>query len=180
MNPRSIVFVLLVSFGCQQTKESKDITQLRENLPKIETPIKFNSDIRVKYKTVELPDNGLIKKINDRSIFSLLGKVFETEKTITILGYTFNTIGTPVLITLDNEGNEISSHVVFETAKSEPGHHTTNMVSVLPDRQILFTDSTVIRKVNATGTEEITGSDSVVVTHKKYLISETGLVETVE
>ena len=108
MSLRFIGFVLLVGFSCQTSFKNRDIIQFRESLPKIETPIKFNSDIRVKYKAIELPDNSLVKKLNERSTFSLLGKIFETENNITILGYTFNEIGTPILITFDNTGEEIS------------------------------------------------------------------------
>ena len=104
--------------------------------------------MRVKYKAVELPDNSLVKKLNERSTFTLLGKLFETENNITILGYTFNEIGTPILITFDNDGIEISTHIIFETAKSEPGHHTSNLVTIFPDKRIVFTDSTVTRKLN--------------------------------
>ncbi len=180
MNLKQTALVILTTFSCQQTHQNRDVRQLRESLPQIETPIKFNSNLRVKYKTVDLSDNSLIKKVNDRYIFSLIGKLFETEDTITILGYKFDKMGTPILITFDNEGNEISSHAVFETVLSEPGHHTSNSVSVLANRQILFTDSTVIRKVNESKTEEIVGSDSVLVRSKKYLISGDGTIVTIE
>jgi hypothetical protein len=170
--------VLLVLIGCsgKQKHENKDVIQLRERLPKIGTPIKFNSDLRVKYKTVELEDNELIKKLGDRNPFSLLGKVFETENTITILGYTFEKIGTPIIITFDNEGKKISSHTIFENVKSDVGLHTSNIVTILPDRQILFTDSTVTSMLVGEGTNS-SPRDSVLVTHKKYLISENGLIE---
>ncbi len=180
MNLKSAILLVLFSYGCQQKHENKDVTQLRESLPQIEIPIRFNSDIRVKYKTVDLPENSLIKKLNERSAFSLIGKLFETESNITILGYTFGTIGTPILITFDNDGNEISRHVIFETANSELGHYTSNKASLLANKQLLFTDSTVIRKVNEAGTEEIAGSDSILLTYKKYSISDQGLIETIK
>jgi hypothetical protein len=179
MNLKVTGLLLLITFGCQQKHKNEDVVQLREQLPFIETPIKFNADIKVKYKTVELNDNVLIKKLNDRSVFSLLGKVFESENSITILGYIFDTIGTPILITFDNDGNEVSSYAIFETAKSELGYHTYNFVTILPNRQILFTDSTVTRYIDVDGVEDIERMDSILVTYKKYLVSETGLIELI-
>lgn len=180
MNLKISGLLLLVAFGCQQKHENKDVVQLREKLPLIETPIKFNSDIRVKYKTVELQGNAIIKQITDRYTFSLLGKIFESENNITILGYIFDTIGTPILITFDNEGNQISSHAIFENVKFSPGHHTSNFVTILPNRQLLFTDSTVTRNINVEGIEETGGVDSAWVTHKKYLVSEEGQIELIK
>jgi hypothetical protein len=169
---------LLLLIGCsgKQKHDNKDVIELREKLPKIETPIKFNSDIRVKYKTVELEDNELIKKLAARNPFSLFGKVFETENNITILGYTFDKIGTPVIITFGNDGNEISSHIIFENVMSDVGLHTSNIVTIRPDRQILFTDSTVTSMLVGEGINS-TARDSVLVKHKKYLISENGSIE---
>lgn len=177
MRLRFIGFALLVNFSCQTRLKNRDVIQFRESLPKIETPIKFNSDMRVKYKAVELPDNSLVKKLNERSTFSLLGKIFETESNITILGYTFNEIGTPILITFDNTGKEISTHIIFETAKSEPGHHTSNLVTIFPDRRIVFTDSSITRKLNEKRTDEIFGTDSLILVRKNYFITDTGTIE---
>lgn len=173
---RSIV-LLLILLSCKQKESSKEIVQLREQLPQVEFPLKFNSDIRVKYKTIDLPDNKLIQKLNERSIHSIIGKVYETDKSITILAYTFNKFGTPVLVSFDNKGNEVSYHEIFETVSKEPDTHTTNLVTVLQNKQILFRDSTVIKIVNEVGSTDVARSDSVFVTHKKYRISDVGQIE---
>lgn len=167
--------------GCssQGSKQNKDVLQLREFLPKIETPITFDSDRRAKYKAVDLVNNELIKKISERSTFSLLGKLFETEDNITILGYLSDVSVTPVLITFDNGGNEISSHRIYETVTSDSTKHTSNIVRILTSREILFTDSTIFRKAILPEETDSDGKDSLSVTHKKYLVSEKGQVEIV-
>lgn len=180
MKPRIIGLILLLSCCVQREKLNKDIAELREKLPKLETPLKFNSDRMMKLRSIELPDNGLIKKLTDKSYFTLVGKVFETEDNITILGYIPDDIGTPILITYDNEGNELSSHAIYENAMGDIGHYTTNIVTILPNRLILFTDSTITRKINDQGTDEIPGTDSISVTHKKYRLTDKGLVESVD
>jgi hypothetical protein len=142
--------------------------------------MEFNSDRMVKLKSIELPDNGLIRKLKDKNYFKLVGKVFDTEDNITILGHIPDDIGTPILITYDNEGIELSSHAIYETAMGDMGRYTTNIVTVLPNRQILFTDSTTTRKINGEGTDEIPGTDSLSVTHKKYRLTDKGKIERVE
>lgn len=175
-----VIVLLLLSCCGQQQKVNKDISELRQSLPQLETPLEFNSDRMVKWKSIELPDNDLISKLKEKSTFTLIGKVFETKDNITILGYVSTDIGTPVLITFDNEGNELSTHVIYENAMGDMGHYTTNIVRILSDKQILFTDSTTTRKINAEGTNEIPGTDSVSVTHKKYRLSDKGAIERVD
>ncbi|HOX82273.1 MAG TPA: hypothetical protein PLJ60_05230 [Chryseolinea sp.] len=173
-------FLFFISCSGQRDKGNKDIAQLRKELPKIATPIEFNSERMLKYKSVELEGNGLINELKAKNYFTLLGKVFETENNITIIGYIPDDIGTPILITFDNNGNQISSHAIYETAMGDMGRYTVNIVTILPDRQILFIDSTVTRKINAEGTDEIAGSDSVSVTNRKYQITAKGMIEVVE
>ena len=176
----AIGLVLLLGCSGQQKKVNRDISELREKLPKLETPMEFNSDRMMKLKSIELPDNALIKKLKDKNYFTLVGKVFDTEDNITILGYIPGDIASPVLITYDNDGNELSSHAIYENAMGDMGQYTTNIVTVLPDRQILFTDSTTTRKINDEGTDEIPGTDSLSVTHKKYRLTDKGKIERVE
>ena len=180
MKTKIIGLILLLSSCVQQTKVNKDVSELREQLPKLETPLEYNSDRMMKLKSIELPDNELIKKLTDKNYFTLIGKVFDTKDHITILGYIPGDIGTPILITYDNDGNELSSHPLYESATGDMGRYTTNIVTILPDRQILFTDSTSTRKINAEGTDEIPGTDSLFVAHKKYRLTEKGTIERVE
>lgn len=174
-----IALILLLSCCAQREKSNKDIAELREKVPKLDTPLKFNSDRMMKLRSIELPDNELIKKLQSERYFTLVGKVFETDDNVTILGYIPDDIGTPILITYDNDGNELSSHAIYENAMGDMGHYTTNIVTITPDRQILFTDSTITRKINDEGTDEIPGTDSLSVTHKKYRLTGGGTIESV-
>ena len=178
MKAKLLGFLFLLS--CSAQRENKDVVQMRQQLPQIETPIEFNSDGKLKYKAIDMEGNELIKKLIDRNSFSLLGKIFETEDNITILGYAPGDIASPILITFDNQGNEINTHKMFESAKTDMGRYTSNIVVIQPDRMILFTDSTSVRKINTEGTDEIAGTDSVYVTHKRYRISNSGSIDSVE
>ena len=180
MGTRTIGLILLLTCCGQQKKVNSDISELRLKLSKLETPLEFNSDRMMKLRSIELPDNALITKLKDKNYFTLVGKVFDTEDNLTILGYIPDDIGTPILITYDNDGNELSSHVLYENAMGDMGRYTTNIVTVLPDRQILFTDSTTTKKINDEGTDEIPGTDSLSVTHKKYRLTDKGIIERVE
>lgn len=172
-----MVGLLLLLSCCGQQKVSRDISELRDKLPQLQTPLSFNSDRMVKWKSIELPANGLISKLKERNSFTLIGKVFETKSNVTILGYIPDDIGTPVLITYDNNGNELSTHVIFETAVSDMGHYTTNIVDINPDKRILFTAITTTREINKEGTDEISGTDSISATHKEYILNEKGIIE---
>lgn len=174
-----VILVLLLSCCGQSIKMNEDVAELREKIPQLEMPLEFNSDRMVKLKSFELPQNKLINELREKNGVSLLGKVFETEAYITILGYIPNDRGTPVLLTYDNRGKEISSHIIYESAGSDMGHYATNVVRVFADRQIFFTDSTTLRTLNEDGTDEIPGTDSVSVTHKKYRLTDHGTIERV-
>jgi hypothetical protein len=84
------------------------------------------------------------------------------------------------LVTFDKEGNQLDSHVVYETALGDMGHYSSNYVTINPNRVIDFTDSTTTRKINPEGTDEIPGTDSLTVTIKKYKITDKGKIERVD
>jgi hypothetical protein len=177
MKTKIIGLMLLLGCGAQSEKENKDISQLRENLPKLETPLEFDSDRMMKLRSIELADNELINDLKKKNNFTLVGKVFETEHNITILGFVPDDIGTPILMTYDNQGRQLSSHAIYENVMGDMGRYTKNIVTLLPDRQIHFTDSTVTRKISEDGTDEIPGTDSLSVTHKKYRLTDKGTIE---
>jgi hypothetical protein len=178
----TIILGLLICIGCggHNSAENKDFVELRDKLPQIKTPITFNSDSNIDLKSVELPDNGLLKKLNDRNYFAVFGKIFETESFIAIIGYIPDDTGTPILVTFDKEGNELGSHVVYETAMGYMGQYSSNYITISPNREIHFTDSTTILEINADGTDEIPGTDSLIVTIKKYRITDMGKIERLD
>jgi hypothetical protein len=177
----AIAIVLLFVPGCngQRTPDNSDVLELR-NLPVFETPAEFNSDKSYKFKTIDLDSNRLIQQLRTTHYFSLMGKLFETTGNVTVIGYIANDTGSPFIVTFDNDGNQISSKVLYENAMGDMGRYTTNVVSILPDRHIIFTDSTTTRLINAEGDNEIPGTDSLVVTHKKYHLSEKGIWEEIK
>src|ERR1700741_4662825 len=80
-------FLLFVSCNVLKFGNNKDVDQLRNHLPQIQIPIEFSSDRKAKYRTIELPDNKIIERLTANSSFSLFGKLFESRRSITILGF---------------------------------------------------------------------------------------------
>jgi hypothetical protein len=173
---------LLILFGCsgQSSSVNKDFAELRDKLPTIETPISFNSNSHIGLGPADLADNGLLKELKERSYFSVFGKIFESEDFITIIGYIPNDTGTPLLITFDKTGTQTSSYAAYETAMGDMGRYTSNFVTIDRDRTIHFIDSTVTRKINEDGTDEIPGTDSLIVTTRKYRLADKGTIESVD
>jgi hypothetical protein len=177
-----ILLGLFILGSCrgQHYNVDKDIAELSYKLPKIETPIIFNSNNELKFKAIELGDNGILIKLRDKNHFSVIGKLFETENYIAIIGYIPDDVGTPILEVFDKKGNEIDFHPIYETVMGDMGHYTSNYVTIFPDRQIQFIDSTITRKINKDGTDEIPGTDSLSVTIKRYKITDKGTIENLD
>jgi hypothetical protein len=157
-----------------------DINQLRNQLPQIEMPIEFNSDKKAKYQAINIENNQIIDRLTNQYSFSLLGKLFETKRNITILGYLPVNAGTPVVITIDNNGRQKSVHILYETSRHDFGRHTSNVVRILPNRQIVFTENTIIKRFQFEGPDEVVVTDSISIRHKKYLVSRNGAIEVVD
>lgn len=169
---------LLFLASCSNVRKvSKDVDQLSKQLPQIQLPITFNSDRKVKYPAIDLEGNEIIKRLIDQNSFSLFGKLFENKTSITMLGYLPDNNGTPVVITVDNNGRSLKSHALYETTKSGFGYHTSNIAMVFSNRQIIFTDSTVLQKIYHAGLGQFHLTDSVSVTRKKYLIAGNGTIK---
>jgi len=175
-----IGFLIFISCNGQKTVENKYFVELRNKLPTIATPITFNSDNDIDLKAIELADNEILKKLENRNYFSAFGKIFETENFITIVGHIPNDSGTPVLITIDKDGIEVSSHIIYETVMGDMGRYSSNFVTIDSDRIIHFTDSTLTRQINEEGDDEIPGTDSLTVTIRKYRITDSGKIEKLE
>lgn len=177
---RKFILLLLLLTSCGNNHNpNPDASELRAKLPQLQTPMEFNSDRMMKLKSIELPGNSLLRKLQEKNNFSLVGKVFDNGQNVTILGYIPDDIGTHVLVTYDNEGNKLSSHAIYETAMGDIGRYTTNIVKILPERSILFTDSTTTRKINEEGTDEIPGTDSVSVIHTQYKLTDARRIDEV-
>ena len=176
----TLVFLIFISCGEQKTVENKGFIELRDKLPIISTPITFNSDDDINLKSIELVDNELLKGLKQRNYFSAFGKIFETENFITIIGYIPSDSGTPILVTIDKDGIEVSSHAIYETVMGDMGRYTSNFVTIDSKRIIHFTDSTLTRQINEEGDDEIPGTDALTVTIRKYRITDVGKIENIE
>lgn len=177
MRGKLIAFAFIICLGFTEcsNKENKEFRNFLKQLPKIETPIIFNYNEEYNLKLLFLINDLFFNKIqNELSGFGVYGKLFETENFIAILGNIPTDTGAPIILTYDKNGNKIDSYLVYSTAMGDMGRYTWNKETIFPDMTIDFTDSTITRKINADGTNEIQGTDSLTVTRKNYRISETG------
>ena len=122
-----------------------------------------------------LKDNPFFNQIQtELSGFGVFGLLFETKTFIAILGNIPTDVGTPIIITYDKKGTKIDSHPVYENVMGDMGTYIDNFETIFPDMQIVFIDSTITRKINLDGTDEIPGTDSLSVKTKKYKINQEG------
>jgi len=177
-----IIFGFLICVGCsvQKTDESKDFSELRDKLPQIQTPISFNSDRNFDLKSVDLPNNLILRTLKNKNYFSVFGKVFESTDFIAIIGYIPDDLGSPILVIINREGKEIDAFRPYQTAVYDIGYYRTNFVTINPDKTILFIDSLVTRKLNEDKTNELPGTDSLTVTKSKFRLTYKGKVEKIE
>jgi len=174
----TILLILFVFVGCNET-ENKEFHSFIKQLPLLETPIKFESRKEYPYEIFSLDNNSFFRKLHEELGFGVMGKIFETNKFIAVLGNVPSDTGTPIILTFDKNGKKIDSHFVFTTVGSDMGFYTWNKEVILPDMTMHFTDSTITRKINAEGTNEILGTDSLTIIRKVFKISEEGkFIET--
>lgn len=171
----TITGILLLTSCIALKSDRRGIDQLREKIPQIQLPIVFNSDRKAKYGAIDIEGNEIIKRLIVENSFSLIGKLFETKSSITVLGYLPDNHGTPVVITINKSGATVS-HALYETVKDGIGHHTSNIARILSNRRIVFTDSTVIRKISHLTAHKIFEPDSISVTHRQYHIAKNGTI----
>jgi hypothetical protein len=120
-----------------------------EQLPKIQTPITFHSENRESIEKLATVDNELVTKIQEQIPgLGILGQLFETKDIYVIVGIVPNDSGSPEVLTINKKGEKIDSYIIWETAGGGMGSYSTNIVTILPDRTILFMDSTLTRHIN--------------------------------
>ena len=155
--------------------DNKEFQSFVNQLPQIETPLTFNSKKNKQIESAEIKENPFSTKLREEDgCFNILGKLFETKNYIAILGIVPADMAIPVIFTLDKNGNKIDKYFVFKNAQGDMGFYTWNIGTIFPDKQIQFIDSTITRKINPEGTNEIPGTDSLSVVTNKYQISEDG------
>src|SRR5882672_4519142 len=153
--------------SCSTKKDTVDANDLIQSLPKIQTPVTYRSDSRANIVGSAEIDTAFMRKMINEG-FGPMGRLFEANDFYAIIGAVPNDTGSPEIRTIDKKGKQIASHILWETAGADMGYYSTNIVTIFPDRTILFKDSVMTRKINSEGTNEIEGTDSVSVTTKKY------------
>jgi len=173
-------FILFINCTRQIQNKNSDYMELRDKLPLIVTPIVFNSNGEIRMKVVDLPNSKILKELKNKNSFSAFGKLFETKDFITIIGYIPNDSGTPLLITIDKDGNELDSFVICQTVGFDIGYYCSNFVTINADNTITLIDSLVTRKINRDRSEEILGTDSLIVTKSKFNLTDKGKIKKTE
>jgi hypothetical protein len=176
------LFGLILFINCtgQIQDKNSDFIELRDKLPLIVTPIVFNSNGETRINAVDLPNNKIIKELKNKNSFSTFGKIFETEDFITIIGFIPNDSGTPLLITIDKDGNELDSFVIYQTVGFDMGYYRSNFVTINADKSITLIDSLITRKINENRSGEIPDTDSLTVNKINYRITNKGKIEIIE
>jgi hypothetical protein len=174
---RLLIFGLLLLFGCggPRLEHESELIKLIDQLPTIKTPVTFDSGkspIGLKINQ-ELLDS-LRSKIPG---YGILGKLFETDDFVAIVGIVPNDTGSPKVLIFDKAGKEIDSYLAYETAGGDMGFTSKNVVTIYPNREIVFIDSTWTMKLNEDSTDVIQGTDSLTVATSKYRITDKGKIE---
>ena len=167
-------FLLVINCTGQIQDKNSDFIELRDKLPIIVTPIVFNSNGEITIKAVDLPNNKILRELKNKNSFSAFGKIFETKDFITIIGYIPSASGTPLLVTIDKDGDELDSFVIYQTVGFDMGYYRSNFVTINTDQSITLIDSLVTRMINEDGSDEIPGTDSLTVTRSKFNLTDKG------
>ncbi len=179
----SIFGLILLVFCCnngQRQKEDSAFSDLCENLPTITTPIVFNSNNDIQLKSIDLPNNRVLNELNAKSGFSVFGKLFESKSFVTIVGYVPDDYGSPILVNVDNRGNIIELFSLYQSVGFDMGYYRSNFVTINSDKTISIVDSILTRQILEDGSNEIPGSDSLVITKCRFKHSASGKIEKIE
>jgi hypothetical protein len=174
-----IILNCFIISSCQsnQNQDAKQFRSFIKQLNKIETPITFNSNYDYVIKLQYLKTDPFFNNIqNELGGFGVFGILFETNDFVAILGNIPTDTGTPIIMTFDKTGKKIDSHPVYENVMGDKGIYVQNCETILPNMKMIFIDSTITRKINSDGSDEIPGTDSLFVTKKSYKIDDTGKI----
>ncbi|WP_157363727.1 hypothetical protein [Alkaliflexus imshenetskii] len=172
--------ILIISCNGQRQNENVDFSDLRDNLPTIITPIVFNSNGDIQQKPFDLPNNQILKDLKDKNYFTVLGKIFESNNFVTIVGYIPDDFGSPILITIDKNGNQLDSFVLYQSVGFDMGYYRSNFVTIYPNKTISLIDSFLTREINEDGSNEIPDSDLLTVTKSEFRLNDNGKIKKFE
>lgn len=161
------------------TQKETDLMDLIDDLPMMVPPITFNSDrpISSDHQVEQQVLDKLQKLIPG---YGLIGKLFDTENFVAIIGVVPNDTGSSMILIFDRNGMQLDSYLLYETAGGDMGYESKNTVTIKPNKEIEFIDSTWTMKINKEGTNVIDGTDSLSVSRKLYLISAAGQIQNIQ
>lgn len=179
---RRYLILLVILAGCSKpsaTQKETDLMGLINGLPTMVTPITFNSDkpISSDPQVGQVVIDQLQKLIPG---YGLIGKLFETENFVAIIGVVPNDTGSPMILIFDRNGIQIDSYLLYETAGGDMGYESKNTVTIKPNKEIEFIDSTWTMKINKEGTYVVEGTDSLSVLRKGYMIFDDGQIRNIQ
>jgi hypothetical protein len=146
-------------------------------LPAIKIPLTFRSDRE--FGSPKISDDLRARLMASDDGFNPYGKFYQTDKFIAVIAIGSSDIVIPVLVTFDKKGKIIDSFNLYQTAGADIGYYSTNITLLTKDKEILIKDSTLTRKLNEEGSNEIPGSDSVTISQKRFRINVDGRIEEV-
>ena len=184
-----IIILLLFSCGRQadtsdqstlNDKPDNELYSLLEKLPKLRTPLTFRSDKQFTSDSSLTRNDELIEKIQMIDpAFNPYGKIYQTNGFIAVIAIGAADIVLPILVTYDKKGNIIDSFNMYPDAGGDMGYYSTNIVTLTETKEVFLTDSAVTRKINAEGTDEIPGTDSLSITRKRFRLNDNGKIEEI-
>lgn len=176
-----LVSLTLSSCSDVSRKDKYDFQSFVDQLKPITTPLIFNSREDYSFNSQPLKDSTFLRKIQKKHDgFILFGLLFKTNEFIAVLGNLPTDIGSPFILTFDKNGEELDSYLVYKNVIGDMGIYIDNYVTINPDFQIEQIDSTIRRKINSDGSDEIPGTDSLTVKLNKYKINQNGKFVMIE
>ncbi len=161
---------MLTLFGCREPMT--EFQKKFETIDKLNLPVRFNSKYGFDMRGINADSIGI------KAVY--YGRVFEMDTVYTVI-YLYTPVSDPVpmIMTMDKNGNKIDEFVVFKTTGPDYGFFSTEDITILPDKSIVFVDSTETWDMDEI-VNEIKDSRKLTVTTEKYKIKDNGKIERLE
>ena len=140
MRPFLVMFLSALLIG-HTTDRGEDFRRYYSSIDVIDLPVVFDCLKDIKYADMSKVDPALFERFHPQPA-NLVGRVFPSEKFVSII-YLFPTdSGTPVLFTYSKDGRPIDTLGLYlGGCQSDPGGSQHSFTSIRPDRTIRFIDS---------------------------------------
>lgn len=189
---RQFVFILLIFFSCGRQQTDKldnttmishkdtDLYALLDQLPILKTPLTFSSSNQIIKFDLVVNRNELSYRISETvPDLNVLGKIYQTEEFIAIIGLILEDNSTPVLRTFDKGGKEIDSFYMYPPSDGSQEYYSTNIVTLNENKEISSIDSVVDRRIYKERHGKTPREDSLSVTKKTFRVNDQGEIEKI-